>query len=79
MKTYSNPLTQKIHLLLTPLIGEIMSTGVLKVQTRNIGITEDSLSRKNLPQLADGIKHGLVLFIGTDAAARIAKKIEELN
>jgi hypothetical protein len=79
MKIYTNPLTQKIHLILTPLIGEIMSSGVLKVQTRNIGVTEDSLTLKNLPQLADGIKHGLILFIGTDAAARIGKKIEDLK
>ncbi|HEX2977436.1 MAG TPA: hypothetical protein VHO68_16000 [Bacteroidales bacterium] len=78
MKIYTNPLTQKVHLLLTPLIGEIMSSGVIKVQCRNLGITEDSLSSVNLPQLADGIRHGLVLFVGSDAAARMGKKIENL-
>jgi hypothetical protein len=79
MKTYTNQLTQKIHLILVPLIGEIMSSGVLKVQTRNLGINEESISPNVLPQLSEGIKHGLVLFLGTEASANIAKKIRELT
>lgn len=79
MKIYTNPLTQKIHLILVPLIGEIMSSGVIKVQIKNLGMTEDSLSVKHLPQFAEGVRHGLVLFLGTDAAASVAKKIEALK
>lgn len=79
MKVYSNPITQKIHLILTPLIGELMSSGVLKVQTRNLGITEETVTISVLPQLAEGIRHGLVLFLGTDASQRVTQKILELK
>lgn len=79
MKVYSNPITQKIHLILTPLIGEIMSSGVLKVQTRKLGITEETVTLRVLPQLAEGIRHGLVLFLGTDASQRVTQKILELK
>jgi hypothetical protein len=79
MKVYSNQLTQKVHMVLVPLIGEIMSTGVLKVQTKKLGITEETITVKVLPQLAEGIKHGLVLFLGNDASAQVAKKIIELQ
>lgn len=79
MKVYSNQLTQKIHLILVPLIGEIMSSGVLKVQTKNLGINEETITPKLLPQLAEGIRHGLVLFLGNDAATQVAKKISEIK
>lgn len=79
MKVYSNPLTQKIHLILAPLIGEIMSSGVLKVQTKTLGINEETITLKVLPQLAEGIRHGLVLFLGTDGSQRVTKKILELK
>lgn len=79
MKVYSNQLTQKIQLILVPLIGELMTTGVLKVQTRNLGITEESITLKVLPQLSEGIRHGLVMFLGTQVSAQVAKKICELK
>lgn len=79
MKVYSNSLTQKIHLILVPLIGELMSSGVLRVQAKNLGISEETIAPKNLPQLAEGIRHGLILFLGNDAAAQVAKKINELK
>lgn len=79
MKVYSNQLTQKIYLILVPLIGEIMSSGVLRVQTKNLGISEESITPRYLPQLAEGIRHGLILFLGNDAAAQVAKNISELK
>jgi hypothetical protein len=79
MKVYSNNLTQKIYLILVPLVGEIMSSGVLKVQTKNLGITEETITQNILPKLSEGIRHGLVLFLGTDASAQVAKKISELK
>lgn len=79
MKVYSNQLTQKIQLILVPLIGELMTTGVLKVQTRNLGITEELITLKVLPQLSEGIRHGLVMFLGTQVSAQVAKKISELK
>lgn len=79
MKVYSNQLTQKIQMILVPLIGELMTSGVLKVQTRNLGINEELITPKVLPQLSEGIRHGLVMFMGSDASAQVAKKILELK
>jgi hypothetical protein len=79
MRTYTNPYSQKIYLIITPLIGDLMAAGVLKTQTQKLGITEEQLTSRHLPQLAEGIRQGLNLFLGTEVASQVAKKITEIK
>jgi len=75
MITYKNSYTQKIYTILIPLIGDYMARGVIKNQVTKLGITEDNVAKKDLPALAEGIKKGLMAFIGGEKASQVANKI----
>ncbi|HEX2920098.1 MAG TPA: hypothetical protein VHO50_02925 [Bacteroidales bacterium] len=79
MKVFTNSLAQRIHKILFPLIGDLMSANILKVQCKKIGIDEESINVNHLPQLAEGIKLGLILFLGTDASSQVEQKIINLG
>ncbi len=76
MKTYNNPLAQKIHDIMLPLVGDFMASGVLKIQAKNIGIDEASIKHDHLEPLSEGIKKGLSLFLGSDAAQKVCEQIK---
>lgn len=79
MISYSNPITQKVFLILKPLTGEFMAQGILKTQFNHLGINQDSLSVKDLPRLADEIRKGLGTFVGGDAANQVTAKIKSIT
>ncbi len=76
MTTYSNTYAQQIFNLLSPLVGYFMAKGVLKSQVQRLGKTEESITKEDLPRLADDISKGLVVFVGTDVAQKVAAKIK---
>jgi len=78
MITYKNSYTQKIYTILIPLIGDFMARGVLKTQTSKLGLNEDTISKKDLPNLAEAIRRGLLAFLGSDGARQVASKIAEI-
>lgn len=75
MSTYNNIYAQQIHKMLTPLIGDTIAQGALRWQCNKLGISEEDLRRDHLVVLAEGIRRGLVMFIGTDEAKRVAERI----
>jgi len=75
MITYNNTYTQKIYTILIPLVGDYMARGVIKNQTSKLGIAEEGIAKKDLPALAEGIKKGLMAFIGSEKANQVASKI----
>lgn len=79
MINYNNPYTQKIHALLIPLVGDFMARSVLKTQTSKLGLTEEKVAKKDLPNLAEGIRKGLIVFVGSDGAKQVASKITAIN
>jgi hypothetical protein len=72
---YSNKFSLEIYKLIEPLLGDLMAKNVLKLQAKKIGKSEETLVTSDLPKLADGIKMGLNIFIGSDASNKIAQKI----
>jgi hypothetical protein len=78
MKVYSNPYTKKVYDLLVPLLGEFMAQGILKTQSNNLKKDEETLNSADGQKLADAIKKGVVIFIGTEAAEKVAKQIKNL-
>jgi len=76
MTTYTNTYAQQIFSLLSPLVGEFMAKGVLKSQAQRIGKTEETIVKDDLAHLADDISKGLVVFVGTDVAQKVAAKIK---
>jgi hypothetical protein len=79
MKGYNNSYTQKIYASLVPLVGEIVAQGVLKTQSTRLGKDVESLTHTDGPQIVEGLKKGLTIFMGSDAASQIANKIGQIN
>jgi hypothetical protein len=79
MKIYENKYTQAIYDILEPLVGKSMTQGAIKAQIKAIGSTEETLTRNDLQRLSEGVKKGLVIFIGSDAAQKVASKISKLT
>jgi hypothetical protein len=79
MANYNNPYTQKIYALLIPLIGGFMAQSVIKTQAAKLGLTEEKIAKNDLPNLAEGIRKGLMVFIGSDGAKQVASKITAIN
>jgi hypothetical protein len=79
MKEYYNPYTKKIHAVLVPLVGDIVATGILKSQATKLGKVEESLVPEDSPMIAEGLRKGLVLFIGSEAANQLSSKIGQIR
>ncbi len=73
---YTNELTNGIYNILAPLIGASMADATIKLQTKKIGKTEETLVKSDLSGMAKLIKQSLVVFIGSAGADRIGQKIE---
>jgi hypothetical protein len=79
MKTYNNIYATKIHAIMLPLVGDFMASGVLKTQTKSLGIDEETIKPEHISQLADGIKKGLSIFLGSDGAVKICDQIKAIK
>jgi hypothetical protein len=73
--SYNNRYCQEIYNIIFPLLGELMTYNVLKFQIKNIGKTEDNITTSDLPALAEAVKNGLTIFLGSEASRNIATKI----
>jgi hypothetical protein len=78
MKIYNNPYTQKIYVSLVPLLGEIVAQGVLKSQSNKLGKDSESLNHSDSTKIVEGLKKGLSIFMGSEAASQIANKIGQI-
>jgi hypothetical protein len=72
---YSNRYCQEIYNIVFPLLGELMAYNVLKFQIKSMGKTEDNITKSDLPALAEAIKNGLTIFLGSEASRNVAAKI----
>jgi hypothetical protein len=72
---YRNKYCQEIYNIIEPLLGDIMTQNVLKLQSKRIGKTEETLLDSDMPKMAEAIKTGLSIFLGSEASKNIAMKI----
>jgi hypothetical protein len=79
MTNYNNPYVEKIFALLKPLVGEMMANGIISSQSKKLGVDVEKLTVQHLSVLADNIKNGLILFIGSEAAETVSKEIREIK
>jgi hypothetical protein len=78
MKVYTNEYAQKVYDIVAPLIGDVMARNSIKIQSKAIGYDEESIKQKDLPSLAEGIRKGLVIFLGHDTATKVSSKISQI-
>jgi len=74
-RKYNNVYAQKVADIICPLLGDLMTHNIIKIQSKKIGRTEETLTLSDIPKLAEAIKTGLVIFLGSDAATSIGMKI----
>jgi hypothetical protein len=79
MKVYENKYAQAIFDILEPLVGRAMALGSIKLQAKTMGCNEESFTHSDLPKISEAIKKGLIIFIGTDAAQKVATQIVKLE
>lgn len=78
MSIYKNMYAQKLFDILAPIIGELMSKGAIRSQCNKLGINEEAIQKKDLLQIAEGIRKAMMLFVGTDGARQISDRIIKL-
>lgn len=73
-----NLLAQRIEETLRPVIGTVMATVSVDVETKRIGKTPDTIERGDLGSLADNLANALRLVVGQDLAEAAATKVRQL-
>ena len=74
----SNALAERIEETLRPVIGTVLATVSVDVEAKRIGKSVDTLSRADLPGIAENLATALRLVVGQDLAEAAAKKVREL-
>lgn len=74
----SNLLAQRIEETLRPVIGTVMATVSVDVETKRIGKSPETIERGDLGSLADNLANALRLVVGQDLAEAAATKVRQL-
>ena len=74
----ANALALKVEETLRPVIGTVLASVSLDVESRRIGKTPDTIDRFDLQTMADNIVSALRLVVGQDMAEAAARKVREL-
>lgn len=78
MSTYTNHYAEKIFLILSPLVGIVMTKTIIHLQSSKMGINEEQLTREDMSLIAENIRKGLVTFLGSESANLVANKIANI-
>jgi len=73
-----NLLATRIEETLRPVIGTVMATVSVDVETKRIGKSPDTIDRDDLTSLADNLANALRLVVGQDLAEAAASKVRQL-
>lgn len=74
-----NLLATRIEETLRPVIGTVMATVSVDVETKRIGKNPDTIDRADLSALADNLANALRLVVGQDLAEAAATKVRQLD
>jgi hypothetical protein len=74
----ANLLAQRIEETLRPVIGTVLASVSVDVESRRVGKDADTIERGDLPEIADNLVGALRLVVGPDMAAAAAVKVREL-
>ena len=74
----ANLLAQRVEETLRPVIGTVLATVSVDVESKRLGKTPDTLERADLPMMSDNLVGALRLVVGADMAAAAATKVREL-
>jgi len=75
----NNSLAQKIYEILYPLLGPAMAQVTLKIHSRKIGASEETLSLSQIPEVAASIGKAMSAIIGIDRANEVTALIRKVG
>jgi hypothetical protein len=76
--TVADLLAQRIEETLRPVIGTVLASVSVDVESKRIGKTPATIDRTDLPEIAENLINALRLVVGQDMAVAAAQKVREL-
>jgi hypothetical protein len=73
-----NVLAERIEETLRPIVGTVLSSVSVDLETRRIGKDPESITRDDLDHIADNLAVQLRLVVGPTLAAAAAQRVREL-
>jgi hypothetical protein len=74
----ANLLAQRIEETLRPVIGTVLASVSVDVESKRLGKNPDTLERTDLAPMADNLTSALRLVVGKDMAEAASRKVREL-
>ena len=73
-----NPLAQRIEETLRPVIGTVLASVSVDVESKRIGKTPDTIAHEDLTAISNNLVSALRLVVGQEMAESAARKVREL-
>lgn len=77
--TVPNILAERIEEVLRPIVGTVLATVSVDLETKRIGKDPETITRLDLPAIADNLSQQLKLVVGPDLAVAAAQRVRELS
>ncbi|MGB4593528.1 MAG: hypothetical protein WBI63_07130 [Coriobacteriia bacterium] len=74
----ANLLAQRIEEVIRPIVGTVLATVSVDLESKRIGKNPETITRLDLPDIADNLAQQLRLVVGPDLAGAAAQKVREL-
>ncbi|MDO8915107.1 MAG: hypothetical protein Q7W16_03360 [Coriobacteriia bacterium] len=74
-----NVLAERIEETLRPIVGTVLASVSVDLESRRIGKTPDTITRMDLEDIASNLTTQLRLVVGNDLASAAAQKVRELG
>ena len=74
----ANVLAQRIEEVIRPIVGTVLAAVSVDLESKRIGKDPDTITRQDLPDIADNLTQQLRLVVGPDLAGAAAQKVREL-
>jgi ubiquinone biosynthesis protein UbiJ len=74
----ANVLAERIEETLRPIIGSVLASVSVDLETKRVGATPETVSREHLPVIAENLVEQLRLVVGRDLAEAAAQRVRGL-
>ncbi len=75
----ANALAQRIEETLCPVIGTVLASVSVDVESKRIGKSPDTIEPGDLPAIAENLVSALRLVVGPEMASAAAQKVRDLR
>jgi hypothetical protein len=74
-----NLVAERIEEVLKPIVGTVLASVSVDLESKRIGKDRESISSFDLPVIADNLSDALRLVVGPDVAAAAAQRVRDLT